>query len=96
MADAVRERERETFQEGITQKVHSIKIESEFHQLHSRESRSYFNVVTIRQDNCACITRFERTDRQVEFYIYGQFSNTCISYEKTGFDQNNFHSIHVH
>jgi hypothetical protein len=27
MADAVREREREKFQEGITQKAHSIKIE---------------------------------------------------------------------
>jgi hypothetical protein len=74
-----REREREKFQEGITQKAHSIRIEGELRQLHSGESRSYYNVVTRGQDNCECITRFETTDRQVQFYIYGQFSNTFIS-----------------
>jgi hypothetical protein len=82
MADAENGRDREKFQEGITQKVRSIKIGGEPHQLHSGESQSYFNVVTRGQRIVCEKTISKRQNRQVKFYIYCQFYKhailTCI------------------
>jgi hypothetical protein len=77
-----KERDREKFQEGITQKARSIKIGGEPHQLHSGESRSYFNVVTRGQRIVCEKPVSKRHNRQVKFYIYCQFYKhailTCI------------------
>jgi hypothetical protein len=77
-----KERDREKFQEGITQKAHSIKIVGEPHQLQSGESRSYLNVVTRGQRIVREKTVSKQHNRQVKFYIYCQFYKhailTCI------------------
>jgi hypothetical protein len=50
----------------------------------------YFYVVTRGQKNCVWKTRFETTDRQVKFYIYGQFYKHASRRGNTRFNVNNF------